>query len=69
VFFNERDGDIERKPRDRDAYLHVEIPLSLARARLDAARRLGDHRVGFRVHRASRRARPARVAVRAAPEI
>jgi hypothetical protein len=69
VFFDERDGDIEGQARDRDARLRGEIPLSLARVRLDAAQRLGDHRVGFRVHRASRRARPARVAVRAAPEI
>ena len=53
VFFHERDDDIEGKAWDRYARLRVEVPLlSLARARLDAARRLGDHRVGCRLHRA-----------------
>jgi len=69
VFFHERDGDIEGEVRDRDARLRGEDPLSLARARLDAARRLGDHQGGRRVHLARRRACLARVAVRAAPEI
>jgi hypothetical protein len=69
VFLDERDGDIEGKARKRDARLRGEIPLSLARARLDAALRLGDHRGGYRVPRARRPACPARVAVRAAPEI
>jgi hypothetical protein len=68
-FLDDRDGDIEGQARDRDARLRGEIPLSLARARLDAARRLGDHQGGRRVHRARRRACLARVAVRAAPEI
>ena len=44
VFFNKRDGDIEVKARNRNAPLRVEVPLSLARASLDAARRLDDHR-------------------------
>jgi hypothetical protein len=69
VFFNKRDGNIEGKARDRYAHLRVEVPLSLARARLDAARRIGDHRVSCREHRARRFACPARVVVRAAPEI
>jgi predicted RecB family endonuclease len=69
VLLDERDGDIEGKARDGDARLCGEIPLSLARTRHDAARRLGDHRGGCRVHLARRRACPARVAVRAAPEI
>jgi hypothetical protein len=43
VLFDDRDGDIEGQARDRDACLRGEIPLSLARARLDAARRLSDH--------------------------
>ena len=64
VFFHERDGDIEGKARERDARLRVEVPLALARARLDAARRLGDHRVLCRVLRACRSACPARVVVR-----
>ena len=37
VVFNERDGDIEGKAREGDARLRVEVPRSLARARLDAA--------------------------------
>jgi hypothetical protein len=44
VFFDERDGDIEGKARDRDARLRGEIPLSLARARHGTARCRGDHR-------------------------
>jgi hypothetical protein len=43
-FFNERDGEKEGQGRKSDARLRVEVPLSLARARLDAARRLDDHR-------------------------
>jgi hypothetical protein len=50
VLFDERDGDIEGKARNRDACLRGEDPLSLARARLDAARRLGGHHGGRRVH-------------------
>ena len=69
MLFHNRDGDIEGKAREGDARLRGEIPLSLARARLDAARRMDDHRVSCRVHRARRRACPARVVVRAAPEI
>jgi hypothetical protein len=85
VLFNERDGDIEGKPRERYARLSGEIPirpsasspqspapsspLARARARLDVARRLDDHRGGFRAYRARRRARPARVVVRAASDI
>jgi hypothetical protein len=37
VLLDDRDGDIEGQARDRDARLRGEIPLSLARARLDAA--------------------------------
>jgi hypothetical protein len=44
VFFNKRDGDVEGQARKGDARLRVEVPPSLARARLDSARRLGDHR-------------------------
>jgi hypothetical protein len=69
VFLKHRDGDIDGQARDRDARLRGVIPLSLARARLDAARCLGDHQGGRRVHLARRRACPARVAVRAATEI
>ena len=54
VFLNEQDGDIEGKAREGDARLRVEVPLSLARARLDAARRFGDHRGSCRVQRACR---------------
>ena len=85
VVFNERHGDIEWKARDRYSRLRVEVPIrpsassppspapssppALARACLDVARRLDDHRGGFRAHRARRRACPARVVVRAAPDI
>jgi hypothetical protein len=61
VFFHDRDGDIEGKVRDRDARLRVDVPLSLARARLDAARRVIDHRGLCRVTSARRRACHARV--------
>ena len=44
VLFHKKDGDIEGKARDGDANLRVEVPLSLARARLDTACRFGDHR-------------------------
>jgi hypothetical protein len=44
VLFDERDGDIEGKARNRDARLCVDVPLSLARARHGAARCRGDHR-------------------------
>jgi hypothetical protein len=69
VFFHERDGDIEGQARERDARLRGKIPLSLARARLGAARRLSDHHGGRRAHRALRRACLARVVVRAESEI
>jgi hypothetical protein len=54
MFFKEGDGDIEGKARDRYARLRVDVTLSLARARLDAARRLGNHRGLCREHRARR---------------
>jgi len=54
VLFHNRDDYVERQPGNGDARLRVEVPLSLARARLDAARRLGDHHVLCRVHRARR---------------
>jgi hypothetical protein len=66
VLFNERHGDIEGKAREGYARLRVEDPRSLALARLNAARRIGDHRGWCRVRR---RACPARVLVCAAPEI
>ena len=85
VVFNERHGDIEGKARERYSRLRVEVPirpsassppspapsspLALARGRLDVARRLDDHRGGFRAHRARRCACPALVVVRAAPDI
>ena len=37
VFLNNRDGDIEGKAREGDAHLRIEVPFTLARARLDAA--------------------------------
>jgi hypothetical protein len=69
VLLDERDGDIEGQARDGDARLRGDIPLSLARTRLGAARCLGDHQSGRRAHRARRRACLARVVVRAAPEL
>ena len=60
MLFHERDGDIEGKARERDARLCVDVPLALARARLDATRRIGDHRCWRRV-RASSRVPRARV--------
>ena len=68
VFLNEKDGDIEGKAREGDARLRRKVPLSLARARLDTARRVVDHRGWCRVRRVRRRACPARGFVRAAPE-
>jgi hypothetical protein len=56
VLFNQRDGYIEGKAREGDAHLRVEVPLSLARARLDTARRVVDHRGWCRVRRVRRRA-------------
>ena len=53
-----RDGEVEGQGRKSDARLRVEVPLSLARARLDAARRVADHRGWCRVRRARRRAAP-----------
>jgi hypothetical protein len=60
MFLNQKDGDIEGQARNGDARLRGEVPLSLARARLLAARLLGDHRVLCRVHRARRCACRAR---------
>ena len=37
VLFHKNDGDIEGKARKSDARLRVEVPLSIARARLDTA--------------------------------
>ena len=51
---NVGDDNVEGQTRHRDARLRVKVPLSLARACLDAARRLGDHRVQYRVHCARR---------------
>ena len=44
VLFNNRHRDVERQPGNGDARLRVEDPLTLARTRPDAARRLGGHR-------------------------
>ena len=44
MLFNKRDGEMEGQGRKSDAPLRVEVPLSLARARLGAARRIDDHR-------------------------
>ena len=71
MLFDERDGDIEGKARERNARLRVEVQHSHARARLGAARCRGDHRGSCRVHRARScvcLACPARDVVRAAPD-
>jgi hypothetical protein len=60
MLLNQKNGDIEGQARNGDARLSAEVPLSLARARLLAARLLGDHRVLCRVHRARRCACRAR---------
>ena len=60
MFFNKKDGDVEGQARDGDARLRVVIPLAPVPACLDAARRLGDHRVSCRVPRARRCSRRTR---------